>query len=118
MARTKAKYKAADIKIAMQEVLMNGLSHVKSLNNELQKMSVVDPTQATEEQKSQLAALTYTLSLIVDLLHPAHKVGYEILNKCDHPMLDFCEGTQRESFKSNIVDPCFCTSCKENKNEK
>lgn len=117
MARTTDKYKSADMKLVLEEILLNGISHVRSLNNELQKFGITNPEDATEDQKSQLAALTYTLSLIIDLLHPAHKIGYQLLPKCDHAMLDFCEGIQRESFKAKIVDPCYCTSCKEDKKD-
>lgn len=117
MAQTKSKnkYTSAEIKRTLEEVLLNGMSQIRCLNNELSKIGVKDPKDATEEQRSQLAALTYTVVLVNDLLHPAYKVAYEILNKCEHPMLDYCVGLQKQSEENKMVDACECTACKENK---
>ncbi len=111
------KYKAKDIKRTLEEVILNGLSHIRCLNNELTKLGIQDPAQASEDDRARLAALTYTVVLLNDLLHPAHKVAYEILNKCEKPMLDYCVNLQKESVKNKMVDKCMCTSCLEEKNE-
>lgn len=118
MAQTnqKNKYKAADIRRALEEVLLNGLSQIRCLNGELKKLGVEDPKDAPEDKRSQLAALTYTVVLVNDLLHPAYKVAYEVLNKCEHPMLDYCVGLQKQSMENKMVDACECTSCKEDAN--
>ncbi len=111
--KSKNKYTSAQIKRTLEEVLLNGLSQIRCLNNELSKLGVKDPKEATEDQRSQLAALTYTMVLVNDLLHPAYKVAYQILNKCEYPMLDYCVGLQKQSIENKMVDACDCTACKE-----
>lgn len=111
--KPKTKYTTKDIKRTLEEVLLNGLSQIRCLNSELSKLGVTNPKDAPEDKRSQLAALTYTIVLVNDLLHPAYKVGYQILNKCEHAMLDYCVGLQKQSEENKMVDECECTSCKE-----
>ena len=106
------KLTARDYKRVLLDVVSNGYHHVQAINNELQSMKIKDPEKATQEQQDKLRALTLTMTLVNDLIHPAHNISKSILKGKDE-LIDYCVRMQSIAFKNKLVDECFCSSCKE-----
>lgn len=100
----------------LRELMLNGYSHLRALNNEMQSLKIKDPATATEDQQRQLQAMMHTFVLINDLIHPCHEISKKLLNKCDTRFIDFCMTAQVEAFRAKMVDECPCLACK-NRNE-
>lgn len=108
---------AKEIKAVLIEILSNGYHHIKCINNEIHSMNIKEPEKESQEVQDKLRALTLTLTLINDLIHPGHKISKKILNKCEEPIIDYCMNAQKIAFTSKLVEECPCNSCKEDKNE-
>ena len=106
------KYTAKDHKRILLEVISNGYYHIAAINNEIAAMKIDDPTKATPEQKDKLRALTLTLTLINDLIHPAHKASYSLMKE-KSALIDYCVKAQQVALENKLIDPCFCTECRE-----
>lgn len=104
------KLSARDYKKALLEVVSNGYYHIQAINNEIQSMKIDDPKKATSEQQDKLKALTLTLTLINDLIHPAHAISKSILKGKDQ-LIDYCINMQKIALENKLIDTCFCSSC-------
>ena len=116
--------KTISYKAILTEIMSNGYYHIKAINNEIQalneimkKEGITDPQKASQAQQDQLRALTLTLTLVNDLMHPAHKVSKKLLKKSEGEFINFCINMQKIALTSKLVGECFCSSCKEDKNE-
>jgi hypothetical protein len=96
----------------LRELMLNGYSHLKALNNEMQALKITDPATAPEEDQRKLQALMHTFVLINDLIHPAHEAAKRLLHKCDTRFIDYCMNAQRVAFESKMVETCPCSTCK------
>lgn len=114
----KSKTTAAEVKQVLTELLLNAYSHIKAVNNEIHALGIKDPQEASADDQNKLRAMTLTLTLINDIIHPAHEISKKILNKSEHPIIDYCIKAQKVAFESKLVDECNCTSCKNNKQVK
>ena len=110
--------KAKEVKLVLIEILSNGYNHIKAINNEIHALNIKEPQDATPEVQDKLKALTLTLTLVNDLIHPAHKMSKSLFNKCDMPIVDYCIKAQKVAFESKLVDDCYCGSCVEDKDGK
>jgi hypothetical protein len=103
---------AKDYKRVLIDVVSNGYHHIQAINNEIQSMKIEDPKNATQEQQDKLRALTLTMTLVNDLIHPAHILSKSVLKGKDE-LIDYCVRMQKIAFENKLVDECFCSSCKE-----
>jgi len=106
------KLTARDYKRVLLDVVSNGYHHIQAINNEIQSMKIQDPKSATQEEQDKLRALTLTMTLVNDLIHPAHKISKSILKGKDE-LVDYCIRMQKIAFENKLIDECFCSSCKE-----
>lgn len=113
MAKTKQPT-AAELKSLFTEMILNGYYHLQCIDKEILAIDVKDLSQATEEQKNKLHALTMTFVLINDLLHPAHKVSKKLLKKDYEPLIDSYMRRQQDALNNKLVEKCVCKSCQEN----
>lgn len=114
---SKNKVAPAELRSVLNELLLNGYFHIKAINKEIHEMGITDPKEATAEQQNKLRAMTMTLTLVNDLLHPAHKISKKILPESEWPIVDYCIRAQKHAFELKLIDSCFCTSCKEDQLE-
>jgi hypothetical protein len=113
--KPKNKVSAREIKSVFLEVLLNGYHHIAAINKELHELKIEDPNNATPEQQQKLRALTLTLTLINDLIHPAHKISKNMLKESQLPLVDYCMNMQKVALETKLVDECFCSSCSQDK---
>lgn len=102
----------AEIKRVMKDIIQNGLYHIAAINNEIQALKIEDPKAASIEDQGKLRALTLTLTLINDLIHPAHKLAYALVPD-KKPLIDYCVKMQELALANKLIDECHCSVCKE-----
>lgn len=105
---------AAELKSLFTDMILNGYYHLQCIDKEILALDVKDLSQATEDQKNKLHALTMTFVLINDLLHPAHKVSKKLLKKEYGPLIDSYMRRQETALQQKLVEKCVCRSCQEN----
>lgn len=106
------KLSARDYKRVLLDVVSNGYHHIQAINNEIQLMKIDDPKNATQAEQDKLRALTLTMTLVNDLIHPAHQISKSILRGKDE-LIDYCIRMQKIAFQNKLIDECYCSSCKE-----
>lgn len=109
---------AKKVRQVLTQIVATALNHIICLNNEMAKMNIKDPKEAPVEDRNRLAAMTHTIILINDLIHPAHKIAKDLLNKCEDPIVDLCIKIQADSIKNKLIDACLCDSCIKEENGK
>lgn len=102
---------AKDYKRVLMDVISNGYHHIQAINNEIQQMKIEDPKSATQSEQDKLRALTLTMTLVNDLIHPAHKISKEMLKGKDE-LIDYCMRMQKIAFQNKLIDECYCSVCK------
>lgn len=105
------KLTAKDYKKVLIDVVSNGYHHIQAINNEIQSMKIEDPKKALPGEQDKLRALTLTMTLVNDLIHPAHDISRTFM-KDKIPLIDYCSNMQKIAFDNKLVDECFCGSCK------
>ena len=105
---------AAELKSLFTEMILNGYYHLQCIDKEILALDVKNLSEATEEQKNKLHALTMTFVLINDLMHPAHKVSKKLLKKEYGPLIDSYMRRQETALQQKLVEKCVCKSCQEN----
>jgi hypothetical protein len=108
------KPSGAEIKRVMKDLIENGLYHIAAINNEIQSLKIEDPKSASVEDQNKLRALTLTLTLINDLIHPAHKLAYALAPE-KKQLIDYCVTMQDMALKNKLIDECHCSACKSGK---
>lgn len=109
------KYTSKDYKRVLTEVLTNGFYHIQAINNEIQAMKITDPATASQDDQNKLRALTMTLTLVNDLIHPAHPISYAC-TKVNPELIDYCVNIQKKALEHKLVDKCFCSICSQSNN--
>ena len=107
----KVSVPANKVREVLIQITATALNHIVYLNNEMAKMGIKDPKDASQEDRNKLAAMTHTIVMINDLIHPAHKILKPLLNKSEDPIIDLCIKIQKDALISKLVDPCLCNSC-------
>lgn len=110
----KNKPTAAELKSLFTEMILNGYYHLQCIDKEILALDVKNLSDATEDQKNKLHALTMTFVLINDLLHPAHKVSKKLLKKEYGSLIDSYMRRQETALAQKLVEKCVCKSCQEN----
>lgn len=104
---------AREIKDLLRELTLNGYHHLQCIDKEIKSLDIKDVSSAGEDVKNKLHALTMTFVLINDLLHPIHKISKKLLPKEYLPLIDSYIKRQSISLEQKLIDPCICSSCKE-----
>lgn len=106
------KYTARDYRRILTDVVTNGYYHIQAINNEIQAMKIADPKDASQSDQDKLRALTLTMTLINDLIHPAHEISRKIVDD-KQDLINYCVNLQKIAFTNKLIDPCFCSVCKD-----
>lgn len=112
MAKSKQP-SAAELKSLFTDMILNGYYHLQCIDKEILALDVKNLSEATEDQKNKLHALTMTFVLINDLLHPAHNVSKKLLKKEYEPLIDSYIRRQKNALEQKLVEKCVCKSCQE-----
>ena len=106
------KYTAAQMKSLLMEVLSNAIWNMDALHNELRPYSGKPLDQLEPEQLEKMKKFSLILTIINDIIHPAHKFCYSAF-KGNEALLDVYVANQKIAFEKNLVNPCNCSSCQE-----
>lgn len=107
------KIKKQNYKRALKEVALSAYSQIKAINNEIATLNIKDPQDAPVDVQNKLRALTLTLTLVNDIIHPAHRISKHLFDESDHKLIDYCMQAHKVAVESKLVDPCNCSQCNE-----
>jgi hypothetical protein len=100
----------------LTDVLVIAFEHMKILAKELSK---IDLKKAEEEKNKEVLdraqLLSHVLTLINDVIHPAHDTALSIFPDAND-FVDYCIKNQRLAIEKKLISPkCDCYACSVNK---
>lgn len=107
------KYNAAQTKAILSDVLCGAFEHMYSIQKELTKMA--EEKSEDPNIQAQARTLTLTMTLINDIIHPAHKICYQIFKGAE-PFIDLCVKNHTLAREQKIVPECHCHLCEKKDN--
>jgi hypothetical protein len=106
------KYTAKEVNYILKSVLGNAYEYIETILQETRKINPdnVDINALSPENKSHLRFLNMNLTLVNDIIHPAHKISYQYFNKYGS-MIDWYVQNQQIAFNKKIVPACYAQCC-------
>lgn len=103
-------YTAKELEQLLRDILSNGYSHMESIIKELKKIESLNVDKLSPEYNNRVRHLTMIMTLLNDVVHPAHKISYRYF-KGYEPMLDVYVKNQAWAFENKLVQDCFGLCC-------
>jgi hypothetical protein len=107
----KNKPTATELRNLFTEMMLNSYYHLQCIDKEILALDIKNLSDATEDQKNKLHALTMTFVLINDLIHQGHNISKKLLKKDYLPLIDSYMRRHQTSIEQKLVDPCKCIAC-------
>lgn len=104
------KYTAIELHTILREVLNNGFNYMTALSKHITEIVKKPDEEKTEQDKQNLALMNYQITMINDIIHPAHQACYRLFSGRDQ-FIDLCIKNQKEAIEKQIVAVCDCVTC-------
>ena len=105
------RYNAKELNYILSTVIANAYEYMEAIIADLKKVDISKGLDSISEvDKSKLRSLNMQLTVINDIVHPAHKLSYKDFTKYG-PMIDWYEKSQQIAFDKNIVPTCYALCC-------
>lgn len=109
------KNSTTHLKIILSDVMKIAFDHMRSLGLQLKELDIQESNVKSKSQDEIRAAetMSHMLTIINDIIHPAHDIAQDLFDKDIHEFVDFCKINQAKAIeKKLILDQCSCYSCK------
>ena len=105
------QYTKAELNQIIRDVLCGALEHMEAIKTELRKFDLKDEKTCDPVILSRAKVLTLTLTCINDIIHPAHKLCYQLFSN-NSEYFDILVKNHKHAFEKKMLPPCFCETCK------
>lgn len=108
------KYSANELRIILSDMLCLAFEHMEVLAKELKKLDITESNQQdkSKEELDRAQLLSHVLTLINDIIHPAHETALEMFPQAKG-FIEYCMNNQRVAIEKKLINPeCNCKSCK------
>lgn len=113
----KVKYTPTEVKQILSLVLANGLYHMQSVEQAILKLDLKNDETDSEENKQQARVFTLILTILNDLIHPAHEICVDLLGDKIKDTIERYVKNQKLAFDNKLIDPCSCVICTKQKSQ-
>jgi len=103
------KYTKADMRSLLSNVLCGAFEHMDAIHKDITKLNIKDEND-DPNKVARAKVLTLTLTVINDIIHPAHKFAYSVFKGAED-FLDLCIKNQKIAIDKKLVPPCKCEAC-------
>jgi ElaB/YqjD/DUF883 family membrane-anchored ribosome-binding protein len=107
---SKKKTSPKQYEVVLRDVLSTGYERMEYFINKLNDLKKEDPDLAKDGSKEKMSRIDMALTVVNDLLHPAHTISYEMF-KGYGPMIDQYVKLQNRAFELGVITECFCHEC-------
>jgi hypothetical protein len=104
------RYTAKELNIILKAVLGNAYEHMEAIMKEVSKHSPKEGEPISPEAQSRFKVLNLTMTVINDIVHPAHAISYTYFSSYK-PVLDLYVANQKLAFEKNLVPACYNLCC-------
>lgn len=109
------KYTAKQTQETLRMVICGAFEHMDAIKTELKKIGKLDET-SDPNLVSRAKVLHLTLTCINDIIHPAHKMCYQLFEGADE-YIKVLESNHVLAHEKKLLPPCYCASCDPDKSK-
>lgn len=106
---------ATHLKMILSDVVSIAFQHMAAMAQEIESLKMT-PDSMKEMTKEQLAiahTMSNMLTIINDVIHPAHDIATQLFDKDVKEFVDYCIKNQSLAIEKKLISPtCKCYSCK------
>lgn len=107
------KESAAHLRIVISDIITIALEHMHILATELKKLTITDSSSEQEKHKAEI--LSNMLTLMNDIIHPAHNIAVTIFPDAKD-FIEYCKRNQKLAIEKKMIAPgCKCYECQVDK---
>ena len=103
------KYTKKQMQSMISNVLCGAFEHMDAISKELKRLDIKDEN-GDPAKVARAKVLTLTLTVINDIIHPAHKLSYALFKGAEG-FLDMCVENQKIAIRTKMVPVCKCEAC-------
>lgn len=108
------KNSSTHLKMILSDVLKIAFDHMRALGLQLKDLKIDegDIKSKTAEEIRAAETMSHMLTIINDIIHPAHEICYEMFDKNMTEFIDFCKSNQAKAIEKKLIsEKCSCYSC-------
>ncbi len=108
------KHSVSQLKILLSDILCLAFEHMEVLAREIKKLDLTEENMAdkTKEQLDRAQLLSHVLTVINDIIHPAHETAMEMFPDAQG-FIEYCMNNQKMAIEKKLINPnCNCKTCK------
>lgn len=105
------------LKRILRDLLSNCFQHMSALATELKNMEITEESSKTKskEELQVIETMSHILTILNDVIHPAHDVAVSIFKEEDKDVTEFieyCKKNQQLAIQKKLISHiCNCYSC-------
>lgn len=106
---------ATHLKMVVSDMLSLAFQHMAAMATELKTLDVTQENlkDKTPAQLATMQTMSNMLTIINDVIHPAHDIAVQLFDKDVSEFVDFCVKNQALAIEKKLISAsCNCYSCK------
>ncbi len=106
---------ATHLKMVVSDMLSISFQHMAAMAQELKALDITEDNMKDKTQAQIATAQTMSnmLTIINDVIHPAHDIAVQLFDKDVSPFVDYCIKNQALAIEKKLISAsCSCSSCK------
>ncbi len=107
---------ATHLKMILADVVSTAFQHMAAMAKELKDLDISEDNlkDKTREQIATAQVMSNMLTIINDVIHPAHDVAVSLFDEDFKEFVDYCVKNQAIAIEKKLItNTCKCYSCKQ-----
>jgi uncharacterized protein YyaL (SSP411 family) len=103
------------MKMVVSDILSIAFQHMAAMSEEIKALNITSENikEKTREQVIVWQTMSNMLTIINDVIHPAHDIACSLFDKDIKEFVDFCIKNQQLAIDRKLISAkCKCYSCK------
>lgn len=107
---------ATHLKMIVSDMLSISFQHMAAMANELKALDINEENikDKTPQEIATAQTMSNMLTIINDVIHPAHDIAVSLFDKDVSEFIDYCVKNQALAIEKKLISAsCNCYSCKQ-----
>lgn len=106
------RHTAKELRQIIHSMLANGFTHLDGLGRQISTVELSEEDMKSEDKKELVAkvrTIIAAMAVVNDVIHPAHKIAYQLFPDDAHPFIENCIKQQQAARLSKMIrEKCSC----------
>lgn len=107
---------ATHLKMILSDVVSLAFQHMAAMAQEIESIKITTENlkEKTKEEIMIAQTMSNMLTIINDVIHPAHDIAQQLFDKDVKEFVSYCIRNQALAIEKKLISPtCKCYSCKQ-----